>query len=83
MAEQHPSQEPMMATMRSGSPLPVAYRLVMKDGTPVLQGYYSWTAYLPGSKGGQWQASRGGQWQDLETQDWLDADDNIPHSSLP
>jgi hypothetical protein len=82
MTEQHPSQEPTVATIasvRSGSSLPVAYRLVTKDdgngnSTPVLQGYYSWIDYPSGE--------RGSEWRDLETQDWLDADDKIPHSSL-
>jgi hypothetical protein len=73
------SEHSMMkfAAVRSGSHLPVAYRLVTKDDgngntVPVLQGYYHWR------EGSQ----SGGEWRDLATQDWLHADDRIPHSSL-
>ena len=67
-----------IAAVRSGSHLPVAYRLVTKDDgngntVPILQGYYQWTEGL---------TKRGGEWRDLATQDWLYADDKIPHSSL-
>ena len=63
---------------RSGSLLPIAYRLVTTgDGNgntvPVLQGYYQWREGL----------KCGGEWRDLITQDWLHAKDSLPHSCLP
>lgn len=76
-------EHPMMqlAPVRTGSLLPIAYRLVTREEgngntVPILQGYYCWTEWT-GSL-----AKSGGEWRDLATQDWLYADPKIPHSSL-